>query len=46
MFVYTAEPGTPSADALRLLAAWQATPGSDFAPDAAASRDVAPETPV
>ncbi|WP_213814591.1 helix-turn-helix transcriptional regulator [Glaciihabitans sp. dw_435] len=42
MFVYTAEPGSPSADALRLLAAWQATPLSEIDPGTA--RDTAPTT--
>jgi hypothetical protein len=26
---YTAQPGTPSHDTLRLLASWAATPGND-----------------
>jgi hypothetical protein len=30
MLVYTAAPGTPSADALRLLASWAATSHAPF----------------
>lgn len=40
MYLYTAEPGSPSADALRLLAAW-AAPAVDAAP---APDDAAPTT--
>jgi hypothetical protein len=35
--VYTAEPGSPSAEALRLLASWTAAPPLPGLPDAAAS---------
>jgi hypothetical protein len=38
--VYTAEPGSPSADALNLLASWSETPrDSDLGRDEARSRD-------
>jgi transcriptional regulator with XRE-family HTH domain len=42
MYVYTAAPGSPSADALRLLSTWQAT--AVTTPDPATVRDAAPET--
>lgn len=39
MFAYTAEPGTPSEDGLKLLASWAAT--QELAPPAAAGGEAA-----
>jgi hypothetical protein len=33
LLIYTAQPGTPSADALRLLASWAATREQENAPE-------------
>jgi MmyB-like transcription regulator ligand binding domain len=40
MNIYTAEPGSPSREALTLLASWTSTPAEEFAPESSDSTEL------